>query len=325
MKRYLISVLLPVYNAEEYIQEAISSILNQTYKEFELIIINDCSTDKSLEIINSFKDKRIKTFSNKKNLGIVESLNKAISYSSGDFIARMDADDISLPNRLITQLTYILAHNIDVCGSGMFYINRNKLIILFPNSHIELEKILLFYSCLYHPTIFAKTEVFKRLKYEKKYQYAEDYRLWTKFIMNNFKIANFPEKLLGYRFSKQQISNQKKEEQRLISNKISHEYFLYILNKYRNNFKYRIALKKIERNYDDTNKNLKDLYIYAIFFKYLYESIESSKGKYIFLKGLSQRLYIISKFKKDFIKVWIKLFKNNFFRLIIIVIPFITK
>ena len=106
MKNPLVSILMPVYNSEKYLREAIKSILNQTFTNFELIIINDGSTDNSLKIIKSFKDNRIKIIKNKGNLGLIKTLNKGIDLAQGKYIARMDADDIAMPKRLEKQIAF---------------------------------------------------------------------------------------------------------------------------------------------------------------------------------------------------------------------------
>jgi glycosyltransferase involved in cell wall biosynthesis len=112
----LISVVMPVYNAAQYLREAIDSILNQTFRDFEFIIINDGSTDRSLEIIQSYNDDRIRLI-NQKNTGLAKALNNGIAIAKSDFIARMDADDISIPERLTSQFSF-LESNVDVVAVG---------------------------------------------------------------------------------------------------------------------------------------------------------------------------------------------------------------
>lgn len=117
-KKPAISVLMPVYNSEKYLNEAIESILNQTFVDFEFIIINDASNDNSENIIESYQDSRIKYFKNEKNLGVAKTLNKGLKLAQGKYIARMDSDDISLPERLYKQFKFMEVYNdIDVCGS----------------------------------------------------------------------------------------------------------------------------------------------------------------------------------------------------------------
>ena len=121
-----VSVILPAYNAEAYLKEAIDSILNQTFPDFQLIVINDCSTDGTEEIIRQYADPRLVPVKNEKNLGIAATLNRGLSLAQGDYIARMDADDISLPHRLERQVAYLDAHpDIAVLGTNVETFDEN--------------------------------------------------------------------------------------------------------------------------------------------------------------------------------------------------------
>lgn len=122
----LVSVILSVFNDDERIKEAVESILNQTYKNFELLIMDDGSTDRTFEIINSFKNNKIKIFQNQKNIGLTKSLNILIKNSNGDYIARQDSDDISLHNRLDKQYNFMHNKNLDACTTRA-YIRNSKI------------------------------------------------------------------------------------------------------------------------------------------------------------------------------------------------------
>ena len=125
-----ITVLMPVYNGEKYLRQAVDSILNQTFKDFEFLIINDGSTDKTLAILQEYKNKRVKIINNKKNIGLTKSLNKGLKLAKGKYIARMDADDISLSNRLRKQIDFLDKHNkIGVLGTQMKIINNSNKIV----------------------------------------------------------------------------------------------------------------------------------------------------------------------------------------------------
>jgi glycosyltransferase involved in cell wall biosynthesis len=207
---------MPVYNAEKYLKSAIDSILNQTYKNFELIIINDGSTDNSRAIVSSYRNERIKIIDNEKNRGLIFSLNKGIDSVSGKYIARMDADDISLPTRLEKQV-WFLEQNTDVallCSSG-FFLDENgeeKGIYNFPVTSQLLYSYLFFANPIIHSSVIVKTEVLRKFKYNKDYYLAEDYFLWSQ-ISREFKVANISEPLVKYRVHEDCISIQKKEEQ----------------------------------------------------------------------------------------------------------------
>ncbi|MBN1044497.1 MULTISPECIES: glycosyltransferase [unclassified Clostridium] len=207
----LVSVVMPVYNSEIYLNEAIESILNQTYKNFEFIIINDGSTDNSLEKIEHYmkKDSRIKLI-NRENKGLVYSLNEGINFAKGKYIARMDADDISLPERLEKQLDYmyenrdvsILGTLVDIIGSADIYKRMySEKYLNWQLSHDNIEKMFLRGYSLCHPTFFMKkSDIVKKIKgYSNQYLYAEDYDFLMRTLKTNLKINILPEKLLKYR------------------------------------------------------------------------------------------------------------------------------
>ena len=161
-----ITVLMPVYNASLFLREAIESILNQTYKNFEFIIINDGSTDSSLQIIESFKDPRIKLVNNERNLGIIKTRNKGLQLAKGKYIANMDADDISLPTRLEKQFTFLEKNpDVAVIASKLVLINQNNDEIgIWPEDyHIsdrnEIRKVLPIINCIGQPTVMIKNSV----------------------------------------------------------------------------------------------------------------------------------------------------------------------
>lgn len=156
-----ISVVMPAYNAEKYIGQAIESILNQTYSNFEFIIINDGSNDKTKEVILSYKDDRIIYLENERNFGIVVTLNKGLEKANGEYIARMDADDIAEPNRFEKQIKYLDKNiEIGVLGSGIctFGENIESKKRLFTTNADQLKAELIFSSCIAHPTVMIRKE-----------------------------------------------------------------------------------------------------------------------------------------------------------------------
>ncbi len=147
----LISVVMPVYNSEKYLEEAINSILNQTFTDFEFIILNDGSTDKTEDIILSYSDSRILYIKNKTNLQIVKTLNKGIELASGKYIARMDSDDISSPERFEKLIEFMENnHEIDICSTWLETFGNRKKIWKNPLSHEEIKATLLFNSAKVH-------------------------------------------------------------------------------------------------------------------------------------------------------------------------------
>ena len=199
----LISVLLPCYNSELYIGEAIQSILEQTYTNFELIVLDDGSTDNSKSIIQGFEDSRIKLLCENKNKGIVYQLNKGIEQAKGEYIARMDADDVSFPERFQKQVDFLenpLNHKIDVLGTNAIKFGDFDGLIDFKNyTPKQISFLLNFYCPLLHPTVMIRKSVFNGgLRYPEGYKYAEDFALW-RIIDNGNNIAIIPDFLLNYR------------------------------------------------------------------------------------------------------------------------------
>lgn len=208
--KYFISVILPNFNGMPYLKTAVNSIISQTHKDFELIIVDDGSKDNSLGYLNGLKEKQIKLIKNKTNIGIAKSLNKAIRLSKGKYIARMDADDIANPTRLKTQLQFMLNNkDISLCGTWAEKINRKgqKIgVIEYPTSDKIIKKVLPYYNPVIHPSWFIKKDVYKKLNgYKNDYNGAEDYEFLLR-ARNHFGIANIPKILLKYRVSPQSQS-----------------------------------------------------------------------------------------------------------------------
>ena len=165
-----VSVIMATNNTpKEFLDASIESILAQTYKNIELIIICDGSKIEYHYINTKYNDSRIKTFLNKENMGLPYSLNKAISKCSGDYIARMDSDDVSMPDRLEKELAFLKKKDVDICGTAAYYIGEKKgKKKLFFNSEDDQKIQLLFRSVLIHPTVFAKETFFKKTHYNEK-------------------------------------------------------------------------------------------------------------------------------------------------------------
>ncbi|WP_346857501.1 glycosyltransferase [uncultured Draconibacterium sp.] len=202
----IISVIMSVYNAEKYLSESINSILNQTFKNFEFIIIDDKSSDKSVEIINSMasKDSRIKFIQNKVNQGLTINLNTAINIAKGKYIARMDADDISEVHRFEQQLDFLRENpHIDILGSFCKNINQNGEVISYrevPTDHLQITKILPSLNPIAHPTVIFKTDTLKAIgAYDEQYRTSQDYFLWFKAVGAHLHLHNIPSYLLYYR------------------------------------------------------------------------------------------------------------------------------
>jgi len=193
----LISVLMATYNDENTILSAIKSIQNQTYKNLELFVLDDASTDNTFELLKSAadNDSRIKLLRNAKNMGLTKSLNLLIKSSNGDIIARHDADDISLPQRIDTQFTYMKKYNLDFCSSRAVIMNSKTKI---PNiSYYFPKKVLLrFKNPFIHGTLMIKRYVMEEVgNYDEYYYYSQDYKLMITLLNKGYKFRVLKEPL----------------------------------------------------------------------------------------------------------------------------------
>jgi glycosyltransferase involved in cell wall biosynthesis len=247
-----ISVIMPVYNCIDYIQEAVDSILNQTFSDFELIIIDDNSSDGTVDLIKKFNDPRIKLTLKTVNSGITNSLNYGLKIAKGKYIARMDGDDISFPDRFERQVQFMnLNPKVVLCGGGYISINHKKEFIP-SQDHAELLFELTYYCPIAHPTVFIRKNILSqnKIEYDAKYEPAEDFRMWT--ILSRYgEIANIKEPLIQYRIHSNQTSITRAFQQKIISNIIAIEHVKYLSNnhEYFTNF----IEKKIETQ-DDFKK-----------------------------------------------------------------------
>jgi glycosyltransferase involved in cell wall biosynthesis len=238
-----ISVVLAVYNGEKYLKEAIDSILSQTFSNFEFIIINDGSTDSTPDIISSYGDSRVLCFNNAINKGLIYSLNKGLSESRGKYLARMDADDISLPQRLQLQYDYLEAHpDVGICGSNVeafFNTKQKSVIIRFPETDKLIRVFTFFQPPFSHPAVMMRREVLVKnnLSYTDKFLHSEDYALWVE-LLKYTKTYNIPSILLRYRIHEESVTASTRTDKSFINS-------LLIQNQY-------IRGKNITISLDDT-------------------------------------------------------------------------
>ena len=208
----LVTILLPAYNAQSTIAEAIKSIINQTYRNWELLIINDGSVDETECVVQSFTcvDNRIKYIKNEVNRGLIYTLNRGLELALGSYIARMDADDISVDIRLEKQVFFMEHHpDVVVCGTDYTPFGHRKKFSKLPiYSNSKSAKLLLAQSpCFAHPTVIMRTKILRdnNIRYDGNYLHAEDYKLWID-LMDCGNFHNLPEKLLKYRVSNSQVT-----------------------------------------------------------------------------------------------------------------------
>jgi len=214
-----VTVLMTVYNGIPYLEKAIESIIGQTYTNFEFLIVDDCSKDNSKELIISYKDKRIRLIENDRNLGQEESLNIGLSQSRGEYVARIDQDDVSMPDRLSKQVSFLNNHsNIAVVGTWGKFINKNGKItgdFVVPVDEKDIiSGIILGGPIPIHPSVmFRKKPVIEQGGYNHDFSCAADYNLWAKLFLKGYKISNIREFSVHYRQHHTQDSIKRKKRQ----------------------------------------------------------------------------------------------------------------
>ncbi len=235
MNKPTISVIMSVYNGEEFLKETMDSILRQTFKDFELIVIDDCSTDNSLNILQDYQksDKRIKILHNEKNMRLQASLNRGIDAACGEFIARVDADDIMRFDRLEKQYKFMKKHSHLLMSACKFYWYIDGKIVTNPmiqrldsNSN---DARFLFSNPICHPCVIMKTEVAKEMKYNTEFTCSEDLELWTRMVLDRKKIAIQRERMMLYRIHKNQITANSSEAQAIQHRKIMAKFYKSVL------------------------------------------------------------------------------------------------
>jgi glycosyltransferase involved in cell wall biosynthesis len=234
----LISVLMPVYNGEKFVAEAIESILNQSYTNFEFIIINDGSEDLTENIILSYKDNRILYVKNEINIKLIKTLNKGIDLAKGEYIARMDADDISLPYRLKVQMDQINEHKCNIVSSSYIsineYSNKTGYHLGINADQNDLKFISMFFCPISHPTVLIEKNTLKKYYYKDdgNFTHMEDYELWSRILKDNIKIKVTNKPLLFYRRSESNITELHKGESLLKHIKLAKQNQIEFLNEF---------------------------------------------------------------------------------------------
>lgn len=224
----IISVVFPAFNAENYVREAVQSVLEQSFTNFELIAINDGSTDSTKAILEEFQkqDQRIVLIS-RENKGLVESLNEGINLARGAWIARMDADDIALPQRFERQLQWLEETGADISGSWIKpFGTSGSCVLKHPKTDAAIKMELLFGAPFAHPSVMMRSVLAKQLPYDKTWEGAEDYELWVRAAQNGWVMTNVPEVLLLYRQHEKQISTAASHYQQKLSQQIRRRHWL---------------------------------------------------------------------------------------------------
>lgn len=205
----VVSILMPVYKTAPYLQEAIDSILSQSFTDYELIVLNDCSPDNAEEILNQYDDPRIVRYCGKENQGLSTVLNIGLDMAKGKYIARMDSDDISLPERLKTQVDYLESHpDIDLCSCGMKLFGAKEGNWIRESDPEKVKITALFFSPILHASSVWRKDSFERndLRFRQEMVPAEDYDLWCRALTKGLKLINLPDCLYLYRIRPEQAT-----------------------------------------------------------------------------------------------------------------------
>lgn len=245
-----VSVIMPVHNEPEmYLRAAINSILNQTYKDFEFIIINDASENNAEDVILSYKDSRIRYYKNKKNLKIIKTLNKGLKLAKGEYIARMDADDIAFKNRFEKQVEVLEKDKSIGLVNAYNYIFPEKRRITPPVEHDDIVFILKYcVNCVIHPAVMFRKSVIVRnnLKYSEKFLHVEDYKLWID-MCEHTKLITIQEPLLLHRNWSASVSKQNEWEQYCNAKTLSFKEIIKDLG-IKDDFLEKIFVKQLREN-----------------------------------------------------------------------------
>lgn len=221
----LLSVIIPVFNGSKWLKEAIVSTSRALRGiDAEIVVIDDGSTDASRHIVSSLATGThgvsIVSIRNEMNRGIVYSLNRGLDEARGLYIARMDADDVCMPERFSRQLAFLDEHRLDACGSWFIEIGRGiPRVVRWPHLEAELRAAMLFQNTICHPTLMARREVFEQFRYRETYNLAEDYDLFAR-ALGRFRIANVPQPLIKYRRHSKQTTVTRRAEMERVTGRI---------------------------------------------------------------------------------------------------------
>lgn len=225
-----VSVIMSEYNTEKgLLIQSIESIVQQTYKNLEIIIVDDCGKNDLKEIVSTINDRRIKLIRNKKNEGLVSSLNKALRLSNGKYVARMDTDDYSLPKRIETQVDFLEKNNsISVVGSNVYYYDGKDKWGESALNGLVTKKQILQSSPLLHPTIMARKDAIIDVHGYPNYKRCEDYALWISLYSKGYKLYNMKEKLVLYHLSYNDYKKRKLNTRADLFRMINEHYTAYL-------------------------------------------------------------------------------------------------
>lgn len=283
MEKRKVSIVMAVYNGEKYIKETIESILEQNYDNFELIIVDDCSEDETINIIKSFDDNRITVLHNEKNMRLAYSLNRAIEHSTGIYIARMDADDICLKNRIETQAEYLDSHPaVAVLGGKAQQFGASNKLMEYPIEHEQIKVEMLFSNPLCHPAVMFRKNLVQEW-YDSDIKAGQDYELWSRLIWK-VQFHNLPQTLIKYRIHGKQTRNLlgKSQKQGAL---IAYKKMLDVLGDYQD----KDALLLADAGNRNTGKSIAELQKISALYEKIYSDAERKRDLFD-LKILRRRI-----------------------------------
>jgi glycosyltransferase involved in cell wall biosynthesis len=303
-----VSVIMPVYNASSFLRASLNSILEQTFTDFELLIINDASVDDSLQIIQSYSDERIRVINNHFNEGVISSLNKGLALAKGEYVARMDADDICMSGRFAKQVSYLNDHpEVAVLSTKLVLINEKGEEIgywqedVLADSAEKIKSMLPEINCIGHPTIMMRSKIVSPFGYNPDLKFSEDWGLWLVLLAENYTIDKLNEVLLKYRVHDQSVTV--KENKKGVLGKIFRFKLFYLIK--------RIKKGKFKNSdFRVLSSTIRHLirYLY-VFFQKIFRKIKNVL--------LSPKAYVLAFFRKfpvAAIKEFLHLYKYLFFR-----------
>lgn len=231
MSAPLISVIVPVHNSAQWIRQTLDSLFTQTYPSFEIILINDASTDNLGEVLNLVHDPRLRVVDIEENIGVSAARNLGIELAMGQFIAFCDADDLCQPQRFERQITFFDHHSdIGLCGSAFTcFDEQERETVVNPESNKDIGVALMKGNCFGLSTIMARATVLKKNRFDETLSVAEDYDLWTRLASSGVMLANLPERLLHYRLHAQQASRNQSVKLDQVARKIRSLYCVSLL------------------------------------------------------------------------------------------------
>ena len=213
-KQPRLTVLMPVYNVEQYVEEAINSVLRQTYSNFILLVLDDCSTDGTAQIVHSISDDRISYYKQPVNVGLAENLNTGVEMAKTEFISRMDGDDILEKNCLEKQIRFLDTHlDVDICSVGFNFFGTKTSTVFFPEKHEDIKSNHLFGCNVIVPMLRKRIFTDNNLRYKTSAFPAEDYRMWAECLCIGVRMHTLQEILFYYRTHADQISTERRERQ----------------------------------------------------------------------------------------------------------------